>query len=290
MRHFIKEQSKQSNTKGPTGYRWSKDRIRLCSTLYSRSPAAYRDLRDSGYLRLPSGSILKRYRNCIKQDAGFNPEVLDSMRREVKEQNLSESALSGGLVFDEMEIEEDLQTVKSGEELTLVGFVDLGDECENLNILLNKKSKKLANHVLLFHYLGNNGFRFPFVHFPTAQASATDLYVNFWKAVSMLRYYGFSVVYCSLDGAITNRQFIRMHSSTKLSSINYTVTCPANPTTYIIMIMDIKLGLRKIWNNFYQVVQEAPGTCFPVEKKSHGICEKMPTSGIEGIQFKSTKP
>ena len=65
VRHFIKEQSKQSNTKGPTGYRWSKDRIRLCSTLYSRSLAAYRDLRDSGYLRLPSGSILKHYRNFI---------------------------------------------------------------------------------------------------------------------------------------------------------------------------------------------------------------------------------
>ena len=72
------------------------------------------------------------------------------MRREVKAHNLSGSALAGGIVFDEMAIEEDLQTVKSGEELTLVGFVDLGDECENLNILLNKKSKKTSKSCSAF--------------------------------------------------------------------------------------------------------------------------------------------
>ena len=35
--------------------------------------------------------------------------------------------------------------------------------------------------------------------FPSNQASATDLFINLWSAVSLLNSYGFDVEYTSLD-------------------------------------------------------------------------------------------
>ena len=52
---------------------------------------------------------------------------------------------------------------------------------------------KLASHVLQMIFLGDTGFRFPFAHFPTTEATASDLYVVFWEAVLNLHKWGFQV-------------------------------------------------------------------------------------------------
>ena len=69
----------------------------------------------------------------------------------------------------------------------------------------------VATHVLQFVYLGNNGFRFPFAHYPTTEVDPGSLYTNFWKAVGWLRMIGFQVNYCCMDGGEANRSFIKMH-------------------------------------------------------------------------------
>ena len=65
--------------------------------------------------------------------------------------------------------------------------------------------------MLQFVFLGNNGFRFPFAHFPTKEADPASLYTNFWKAVGWLRRFGFQANYCCCDGGEANRSFIKMH-------------------------------------------------------------------------------
>lgn len=60
-------------------------------------------------------------------------------------------------------------------------------------------------------FLGNNGFRFPFAHFPTTEADPASLYTNFWKAVGWLRRFGFEANFCCCDGGEANRSFIKMH-------------------------------------------------------------------------------
>lgn len=69
---------------------------------------------------------------------------------------------------------------------------------------------QLSTHVLQLVFLGNTGFRFPFAHFPCLQTSASELYLIFWKAVKMLGLFGFTVTFVSLDGARTNRDFMKM--------------------------------------------------------------------------------
>ena len=68
-----------------------------------------------------------------------------------------------------------------------------------------------ATHVLQFVYLGNTGFRFPIVHYPTREVDPSTLYIKFWETVGWLEMAGFSVIYGCCDGGQANRSFIQMH-------------------------------------------------------------------------------
>jgi len=68
-----------------------------------------------------------------------------------------------------------------------------------------------ATHVLQFVYLGNTGFRFPIVHYPTCEVDPSTLYIKFWETVGWLEMAGFSVIYGCCDGGQANRSFIQMH-------------------------------------------------------------------------------
>jgi hypothetical protein len=72
-----------------------------------------------------------------------------------------------------------------------------------------KESIEVATHVLQFVFLGNNGFPFPFAHFPTKEADPASLYTNFWEAVGWLKRFGFTANYCCCDGGEANRSFVK---------------------------------------------------------------------------------
>ena len=149
-------------------------------------------------------------------------------------------------------ISEDLQAVRSGTFMKLIGFVDQGPESEHMRRIYKQTSdRELANHVLLMQFVGCGGFRFPFAHFATRQATAADLYIHFWKAVSMQEAYGFCADYVNIDGAITNRQFVKMHFiPTELPATqNFRISSPVNPTQSVFIVMDIKHTIKKIRNN-----------------------------------------
>jgi len=45
----------------------------------------------------------------------------------------------------------------------------------------------MASHKLQLMFLGNDGFRFPFAHFPTANVTSGQLFEMFWDAVDALQ-------------------------------------------------------------------------------------------------------
>ena len=101
--------------------------------------------------------------------------------------------------------------VKTNGEVLLVGFVDMGPESKYFNtICTGKKERVLATHVLQFLYIGLNGFRFPFACFPVTQTKAGNLHFLFWEAVKFLSLYDFQVLFVSMDGAQTNRDFMKL--------------------------------------------------------------------------------
>ena len=254
MYDMLQEQKRQLQAKSPNGHRWSIQTIRICLSLWLRNPKAYQDLIDSGMLILPSRSTLKLYKNDVYQHAGFNMEVFDWMRLEANNQSLPPHGYHGGLILDEMAIEEDLQMVRNGKFTKLIGFADCGVESSLMKTVRSgREDKSLANHVLLIQFLGFTGFRFPVAHFPTTQASATDIYRNFWQCVSLLASFGFYVDYTNLDGAITNRQFMKLHfpAHQTPSDFNYQIRNEINPTQSVFLIMDIKHTIKKIRNSFF---------------------------------------
>ena len=73
------EQQKQKIGEG-TGVRYHPMIIRFCLSLASKSASTYDDeLRSSNILTLPSRRTLRYYKNAVKPEAGFNPEVIQNL-------------------------------------------------------------------------------------------------------------------------------------------------------------------------------------------------------------------
>ncbi|XP_068759562.1 uncharacterized protein [Montipora capricornis] len=116
--------------------------------------------------------------------------------------------------------------VKGGKH-KLVGFVDLGKIHDNMEILSGTETNGpvLASNVLQFIFLGDNGFRFPIVQFPSSGCTASSLFFIFWEGVRKMLETGFKVYYCILDGAEVNQQFIKLHFLDDNEAVQRHFTC-----------------------------------------------------------------
>ncbi|XP_078382573.1 uncharacterized protein LOC144665241 [Oculina patagonica] len=250
---FWEEQDKALRAKGARGHRWHPKIIRLCLSIWNRSPEAYHEMATSGMLRLPSGRLLQYYKNSVSQNSGLNEDVLQWMEQEAEKLKLTEYGKCGGIILDEMSIQEDLQMKKVNGCTKLIGLVSLGQEHEDMNSLClkgaDKEKVQLASHVLQFVFLGHTGFRFPFAHWPTKEVDPAVLYIHFWKSVYWLLQGGFSVHYCCCDGGSANRSFIKLHFSGKDPHAEKFTT--VNPYTRepLVFLMDPYHNFKKLRNN-----------------------------------------
>ena len=115
--------------------RWDPKIISLCQTLFIRSPQAYDDIRKSNFVQLPSKRLLQYYKN-------------------------SDFGRHGGIIMDEMTIQDDLIITKSGDSWNLVGFIDMDKNNNNIMVICSGKKKiNLATHAVQFVFHGLTGFR-----------------------------------------------------------------------------------------------------------------------------------
>ena len=234
--------------KDPRGRRWSPDIIRLSLALYARSPQCYRDLTSSEMLILPSDRTLRYYKNIVDQKPGLNRDNLTWMYKEAQRQKISKSGLRGGLIIDEMSVQDDIKVVRRGDLWNLIGATDVGHTCNNINILIKQgKNVEMASHVLQLVFLGFEGFRWPVAFFATGTATAHQLYKIIWDTVDLVEEHGFTIDYLMLDGASTNRAFTAiMLPNPRLNQ--FTVTNPWNALQLVTIVQDIKHVLKKIRN------------------------------------------
>lgn len=146
----------------------------MCLTLCCRSPRGYVDLRDNGFVQLPSERLLHIYTNKVNQKPGINKELLHWMKNEALSRNLPPEGYEGGVLLDEMSIQSDLQFYSKDGVTYMTDLKELNDEADVMDCLLSgEKNICLASHVLQFAFLRLTGFRFPLFHFPTNQATAS---------------------------------------------------------------------------------------------------------------------
>jgi len=92
-------------------------------------------VRESGYLLLPSRSILFQYKTKVKQNVGFDDDIFRWMQEKAHSKDLCEEGYMGGLIIDEMAIQADIEITKSGDVIELVGLSDVREEGNLSNML-----------------------------------------------------------------------------------------------------------------------------------------------------------
>lgn len=248
---LIATQMKSSECTSASGMRWPKEVISMSLTLYNRNPSAYRDITKNGWVNLPSESLLYLYKSAVKQRPGIIPEMMQWMRNEAINSNISNEGLYGGIILDEMSIQEDLQIVNQGRKSSLYGLVECeADVMLMHNINEGRYENKLANHVMQYLFHGLTGFRWPFANYPTTQFCPADIFVSTWKCIDSLYEWGFKPIYCCMDGSSNNRTFLKMHFpeneplSTEMVARHF-----KNPARKMIFIMDPCHLIKKLRNS-----------------------------------------
>ncbi|KAK3705932.1 hypothetical protein QZH41_008519, partial [Actinostola sp. cb2023] len=212
--------------------------IRLCLDLYCKNPHVLDSLR-------------KHYKSKIEQKPGWNPQVLNWCFEEARKQALKEQDFWGGLLLDEMKIQENLEMSFSHGKHKLIGFVDLGKIHNHMSLLSGNTEPEcqLAQQVLQFIFISVGSFRFPIAHFPSAECTPSDLYFLFWEGVKMMYEYDFIIYWCILDGAEVNRQFIKLHFQGSDPVANQFTTHNIHTGDPMVFIVDCKQSFKKIRNN-----------------------------------------
>ena len=185
MRLFWTEQQKYIRTQNKSQIRYHPLIVKYCLSIAAKSSSAYDQLMNSkdgsGVLVLPSQRTLRNYRNYIKPQQGFNPQVIADLTK--KTVNFTDPERYVTILVDEMKVQEDLVWDKNTGKL--IGFIDLGDA--NINESTITDSHKLASHVMVFIVKSvKNPMSFSFANFATSGASSAQIYLTFWKAVSIL--------------------------------------------------------------------------------------------------------
>ncbi|KAJ8045597.1 Spectrin beta chain, non-erythrocytic 1 [Holothuria leucospilota] len=228
---------------------WDRRIISLCLSLWTRSPHTYQDLRDSKILVLPSGKHLRRYKNIVHQDAGPQTDVLRWMFESAKDAKVGPEGLAGVLMHDETKIQEDMVLKNRDGNLTLVGWIDSGEEGNNIRVLRDGVPKQvLATEVLQYYFLGYTGFRFPVCHYPTTGVKASELFTMTWDVIAKLQDWGFTVDCVLQDGGAANRQFMKVHFSGNPNDSAYVATNAVNPLKTVVFCQDFSHNVKKIRN------------------------------------------
>ena len=97
--------------------------VKWCLHLKMISSAAYHAMRSSGFIKLPSERTLRDYTHLFKAATGIQPEVSAHIIKEAKVDTLEEWKKYVAVVFDEVQIREDLVYSKHISEI--IGFLDL---------------------------------------------------------------------------------------------------------------------------------------------------------------------
>ena len=194
---------------------------------------------------LPSGNLLKLYKNTVDKETGVSHRMIQWMAKEFER---SEESKEGGVVFDEMHIHSGLEMDRDGDGLKMFGYVDYGEGNNGIAKSLSTGGVELATTVLQFVFLSFKGFRFPFSYMSSAGLSAGHLTAIFGDIVNTLKMYDFNVHFVCMDGASINRSFINsIMTNPAISSASNL----CDITQYISCVMDFSHVIKKIRNNVY---------------------------------------
>ena len=237
---LLADQAKALNTPSRQ-MKWHPLVIKWCLRTYSKSHSLYEDMRQGGFLKLPTGRTLSDYKNFDKPQSGWKMSNITALKNRLIKLNLPQKAAIGGLFFDELKIKEGLVWSQSSWEL--VGYVDIQEsECEG-------SKDKLATHILQFFYKSLfDNFHYPCAYFLTKGINKETLNRIFWVGVSMLKQVGIDIILACCDGASENRAFINFN---RASHNDYSCINPFSDMP-LFFLSDPPHLIKKLRNNLFK--------------------------------------
>jgi len=235
------------------GVRWHPLMIEWCLYLHHCSSGAYKMLRNSKCLRLPSERTLRDYTHFNSTKAGFSDATDDQLREYARLNGTPNHKNLAGLLLDEMHIKEGLVFNKSTG--SLVGFVDLGDINNAFLRYSNSDSDSLnelplAKSVLFIMVRGlTSNLTFPYAQFPVESVKGSQLFPLFWEAVHRLECIGFRVMSCTCDGATSNRRLYHLLTDSQADK-HKVLNKYSKEKRYIYLISDPPHLIKTIRNCF----------------------------------------
>ena len=180
------------------GMHWDPLMVKWCIYLRHKSSGAYKLLRNSGCVLLPSQRTLRDYTHYVKATVGFSNEVDVQLAAAAKLDSCKEYEKCVVMLMDEMYIREEL--VYDKHNGSLIGFVNLGDINDHLlaferSIADNAPAESLATTMMVFMVQGLlSSLSFPYAQFPCYKITGQRLFDPFWKAIYRLERMGFKVI------------------------------------------------------------------------------------------------
>ena len=204
-RLFIEEQVNANTAVTPSARRWHPTLIRWCLILHKKSSSAYKYIRESGMICLPSERTLCDYRSFKNVVSGVDTEEILNLAKSHPSSDFS-------LLIDEMNIKEGL--VYNRQTGMLTGYVDSMDADSLFNSIDTERYLgKPATHAMCFMVRGlQSSVQTVVATFATRAITAEELYIRFWDVVASCELVGIKVRACVSDGASINRRFYKLHA------------------------------------------------------------------------------
>ena len=204
------EQRKALKIKDRRQLRWHPTIIRWAIAVHSKSPAAYKLIKDSGFMILPAIGTLHRYTHYTEAKTGVHCEVIQQM---IEDRNITDDYQRNvTLVCDEMKLKSGLAYSSSTGHL--LGFVDVRDINNEFRVFerrIKEDTAELARHAFMIMVRGIfSSVQQAVAFFPTIALRSGEIYDCVMKTVLKVETAGLRVHAVVSDGASCNRKFYKM--------------------------------------------------------------------------------
>ena len=253
-RIFWEQQLKTCKVKSAKGMRWHPLIIKWCLSLFSKSPSAYEQLSQAGFIQMPSKSTLKSYMRFTDSVPDINPEILELLCQEFNLTNPESANKHVALVWDEVRIKSGLAVSKKTGKL--VGFCHIENSDMDYEKLFgnacNSTEPEVATHLMVLMVRGIcSHVNIPFLWYPCKTFTSLQLTKIIWDATQCLEDLDLKVRAWVCDGATTNRTFFGFHNKLGLqyNGVTYCTLNRCDNSRYIYFICDVPHLLKTVRNN-----------------------------------------
>ena len=210
---FWDQQQHHFSLKNKKSMKWHPLLIRFALNLKYASSSAYRIVRESGLIALPSERTLRDYTHWVTMKDGVQIEVIQQLKKAIGFDEMEESKKHFALSMDEMKIRSGLVFKKETGELT--GFCNLGGVNQDLERLFDSLTAQqdltpaLAEQMLVFMVrpIFKPSFSFPVAMYPSTALKGEKLYPVVWEVIEALELHGIQQDSLTSDGNSPNRRF-----------------------------------------------------------------------------------